>query len=336
MTVIRRLALYVVLPLALAAVAGYGWYQFSDTGKRWRYEDRLATYCQGLIPSEESAVLTGYDTDKGLPNAVHHGGSDGYELCWVGRRNALTIARIPASARDDDGRRGVFDQLRPSMSQTPPLPLGGGWQGYTNLKSAAVVLKCTNQDASVVVSSAGAGGGVADGATTELVAATAVRAADRWGCEADPGGPLPKLPAPPEEKSPFEAEGTCAGIPMRDMDMIHWIKETTSPAGTAPLESCVLGETKAHAEELFVLDARFGPLAQARASDAGPDGDAGHAGVYSWATAKCPEASARALFTISTTEYVHEDADTFARSALSAFAERASEQRGCTDLKLPG
>ncbi|UUN25491.1 hypothetical protein [Streptomyces sp. FIT100] len=336
MKVIRRLALYVALPLTVAAVAGHGWYQFSDTGKRWRYEDRLATYCQGLIPPEESAVITGYDTVEGLPNDVHHGGSDGYELCWVGRRNALTIARIPASARDDDGRRGVFDLLRPSASKTPPLPLGGGWQGYTNLKSAAVVLECTNQDASVVVSSASAGGGAADGATTELVAATAVRAADRWGCAADPGGPLPKLPDPPAEKSPLDAEGTCAGIPMRGMDMIHWIRETTSSAGTAPLESCVLGETKARAEELFVLSARFGPLAQARASDTDPDGDAGHVGVSFWATAKCPGADARALFTISTTAYVHENADAFARSALSAFAERASAQRGCTDLRLPG
>ncbi|MEU0372678.1 hypothetical protein ABZ070_20885 [Streptomyces sp. NPDC006283] len=333
MTVIRRLALYVALPLALASVAGYGWYQLSDTGRRWRYEDRLATYCQGLIPSKESAVLTDYDAEKGLPNDRHHGGSDGYEFCWVGK-TMLTIAWIPASARDDDGPRGVFDELRPDDGEALPLALGGGWRGYTNHANSAVVLGCGNQDASVVVSSSGVGRAVAGRATAELVAATAVRAAEHWDCDAEAGGAIPSVPQQPEEKSRFEAEGTCEGIPMQDMDIIHWIKETPA-AGTSPLESCVLGETKARAEELFRLSAHFGPYAQAQYPDSGTARGAGGSKDHFWATAKC--SGSAAYFAVHATEYVHVDdqVEDFTRSALTAFAKRSAGQHGCTDLKLP-
>ncbi|MGW7465786.1 hypothetical protein ACWGJT_14030 [Streptomyces xantholiticus] len=333
MTVIRRLALYVALPLALAAVAGYGWYQFSDTGRRWRYEDKLATYCQGLIPPKESAVFTDYDTDKALPHDEHIGGSDGYEFCWVGK-TILTIARIPASARDDDGRRSVFDELRPDRTGTLPMALGGGWHGYTNLESAAVVLHCGNQDASVVASASAVRGTATGRTTAELLAATAVRAAGHWDCEAEAGGPIPPLPAEPEQESRFGAKGTCEGIPMRDMDIVHWIQETPT-ADSSLLETCVLGETKARAEELFYVRAFFGPFAQAQHPDHESARDAGRYGDFLWATAKCPGTSARAVFTISTTDYVHEDVEDFARAALTGFAQRSAAQHGCTDLDLP-
>ncbi|MFF8845814.1 hypothetical protein ACF08N_24365 [Streptomyces sp. NPDC015127] len=331
MTVIRRLALYAALPLALVAVAGYGWYQLSDTGKRWRYEDALASYCEGLIPPKESAVFTGYDTEKGLPNDWDRGAD--HQFCKVGR-SLLTIARIPESARDDDGPRGVFDDLRPGERGTLPMTLGGGWRGYTNLASTAAVLECRNQDASVVVSASGSGDTVAGRTTAELVTATAVRAAEHWDCEAEAGGPIPPVPAEPEEKSRFDAKGTCAGIPMHDMDIVHWLKETPA-AETSLLETCVLGETKARAEELFQVRAFFGPFAQAQYPEYESTRDAGRFGDFFWATAKCPGTSARALFTISTTEYVHEDVEDFARSALTAFAERSAKQHGCTDLQLP-
>ncbi|MGW0699535.1 hypothetical protein ACWD0A_09420 [Streptomyces sp. NPDC002867] len=334
MTVIRRLAQYVALPLALVAVAGYAWYQFSDTGKRWRYEEALASYCEGLIPPEESAVFTDYDTEEGLPKDLHIGGSDGYEFCWVGK-TALTIARIPETARDDDGRRGVFDDLRPERTGTLPMALGGGWHGYTNLESAAVALDCGNQDASVVVSASAPGRAVAGLTSAELVAATAVRAAEYWNCEAEAGGPIPDVPAEPEEKSRFEAKGTCAAIPMRDLDSIHWIKETPT-TDSSLLETCVLGETGASSVEMFQISAFFGPFAQAQYPDYESTRDAGRSGNdFAWATAKCPGTSARALFTISSAPYAHEEVPGFARSALTAFAERSAKQHGCTDLKLP-
>ncbi|MFE7383283.1 hypothetical protein ACFU9F_23280 [Streptomyces zhihengii] len=337
MTVIRRLALYAALPLALVAVAGYGWYQFGDTGKRWRYEDALAGYCQGLIPPEESAVLTDYDTGAGLPLDRHYGGSGGYEYCKVGRQ-VLTIARIPADARDDDGRRSVFDALRPAPAGTLPLPLGGGWHGYTNRASAAVVLTCEGQDASVVVAAAPSGRDVAGSATARLLTATAERAAGHWDCEARTGGATPDDYPEPQEKSRFEAEGTCAGLPLRDRDDVDWIKETTASPGTAPLESCVLG-TAVDAEnrpELLSLTASFGPFAQAVApfGDGEPQPAGGSGGTH-WATAACPGATARAHFRVHTETPAGEDDDAFARAALTAFAERSARQHGCTDLRLP-
>ncbi|MFF3289259.1 hypothetical protein [Streptomyces sp. NPDC003023] len=333
MALIRRLALYVALPLALVAVAGYGWYQLSDTGKRWRYEDRLATYCQGLIPPEESAAITDYDTDEGLPNEWHRGGPEGYEFCQVGD-TMLVIARVPASARDDDGRRGVFDELRPDRTAGLPMPLGGGWRGYTNGENAAAVLDCAGQDASVVVHSSHRGDSAVGRSTIALVTATAARAARHWDCDAKPGGSLPAVPDQPEEKSRFEAEGTCAGIPMHDMDTIHWIKETPTAASSV-LETCVLGETEARAEELFQVNAHFGPLARAQHPDPETTRKAGGDEDYIWATAKCPGTSGRALFTIAATEYAHDDAEQFLRAALAAFADRSAKQHGCTDLALP-
>ncbi|QNP61612.1 hypothetical protein [Streptomyces genisteinicus] len=337
MTVIRRLALYAALPLVLVAVAGYGWYQFSDTGKRWRYEDALAGYCQGLIPAEESAVLTGYDTDAGLPLDYRDGGPGGYEFCKVGR-HTLVIAEIPADARDDDGRPGVFDRLRPSPTGTLPLPLGGGWHGYTNRVSAAVVLTCAGRESSVVVGSQTGGDTVAGSAVARLLTATAERAADRWDCDAQTGGATPDDYPEPQEKSRFEAEGTCAGLPLRDRDDIDWIRETTAAPGTAPLESCVLGAAR-DAEsrpELFGLTASFGPFAQAVAPlGDGADPEAGRLGDLLWGTAACPGDGARARFTLDPASPAGEGDDAFARAALAAFAERAAKQHGCTGLRLP-
>lgn len=333
MTVIRRLAIYMALPLTLIAIAGYCWYQFSDTGKRLRYEDKLASYCQGLIPSKESAVLTDYDTKEGLQHDEHHGGSDGYEFCWVGK-TMLTIARIPESARDDDGTRGVFDELRPAQTGTLPMSLGGGWHGYTNLKSAAAVLECQNEDASIVVSASGIGDVTVGRSIVQLTTATAVKAAEHWNCKTEAGGPIPDVAAEPEEKSRLEADGTCAGIPMRDLNSIHWIKETQATASY--LEDCVLGETKASAAKLFHIQAFFGPFAQAQYPNYETTDSAGRHGTdFFWATAQCPSTSARALFTISATEYAPDGMAEFKRKALAAFAERSAAQHKCTDLKLP-
>ncbi|NWF27866.1 hypothetical protein HW130_16605 [Streptomyces sp. PKU-EA00015] len=80
----------------------------------------------------------------------------------------------------------------------------------------------------------------------------------------------------------------------------------------------------------------FGPFAQAQYPDYESTRDAGRSGNnFSWATAKCPGTSARALFTVSATQYTDEEVEDFARSALTEFAERSAKQHGCTDLKLP-
>ncbi|WP_405674591.1 hypothetical protein OG292_01705 [Streptomyces sp. NBC_01511] len=349
MRVIRRWAPYVALSLALAVAAGYGWYRMSDTGKGWRYEERLETFCGGLIPYEESAGFTGKD-DGRLSREHRASQFEGdFDMCAVASLD-LSIGRVLDTAPNGDSP-DIFERLDEVPGDAPPLPLGGGWRGYTDLDNTAVVLACDNKPGAVVVT---AGDGSVDDSddtydardterargVAELVAATAVKAADDWDCDAKAGERIPRPAAVAERSSRFDATGTCEGIPLRDQDYVHWIMD--SPAsGTAPLERCVLGETKADAVTLFEFEAAFGPFAKRLHTD-DPVGDrfkrdaGGSEGSY-WATARCPGDGPRAVFRVDPTEFTHVDksADAFAEKALAVFAERRAEQHGCTDLTLP-
>ncbi|WP_405792070.1 hypothetical protein [Streptomyces sp. NBC_01506] len=351
MRVIRRWAPYVALSLILAVAAGYGWYRMSDTGKGWRYEDSLKSFCEGLIPYEESAGLTGKN-GSALSRDYRASGSEGdYDSCTVASLD-ITIGRIPDSARDT-GSPEVFDRLDEMSADLPPIPLGGGWRGYTDVVTTATVLTCDNKDGAVVVT---AGDDSVDDnsvddpydaddmerahGVAELVAATAVRAAENWGCEAKAGGRIPRLPVPAGWGSPVDAAGTCAGLPLRDQDWVEYVMDAPA-SGTAPLERCVLGEINEGGQPLLRLEAAFGPYAQRLRSDA-PDSDTfkngagGSEGSY-WATARCPGDGPRAVFQIYPSSDVHIDtkADEIAGKAFVAFAEGRVRQHGCTDLTLP-
>ncbi len=87
MPVLRRVGLFGVVPLVVIAVAAFGWYRLSDTGRDWRYRDRLAGFCQGLVPEAESAAFTGHDQsllgrDRSVPE---HDGLR-WERCELGAR----------------------------------------------------------------------------------------------------------------------------------------------------------------------------------------------------------------------------------------------------------
>lgn len=350
MKAIRRWAPGIAVSLALALAAGYGWYRMSDTGRGWRYEESLKSFCEGLIPYEESAGYTGKD---GARLRLDHraGGSEGdYDSCTVAGFD-LTIARVPDPAPEPGEKSRAFERLDEVPGESPPIPLGGGWRGYTDLVNTAVVLDCGNKAGAVFVTARD--GGVDDLDDTydasdserargiaELVAATAVNAAEDWDCEAKAGGGIPRLPAPAERTSPFAAKGTCAGIPLRDQEYVHWIQDAPASA-SAPLERCVLGETKADAAPLFEFEAAFGPFAQRLLPDDPDNGSyrrgAGGADGSFWASARCPGGGPRALFRVDATQLVHVDdsVDAFARDGLAAFAGRRAGQHGCTDLTLP-
>ncbi|MER5180199.1 hypothetical protein ABT009_17795 [Streptomyces sp. NPDC002896] len=340
MKVIRRAVLCVVMPLALIVAAGYGWYMWSDTGKGWRYEDKLATYCDGLIPYNESAVFTDLSTETGLSRDEQNGfGDDRFNVCWVADMR-MTIALIPNNAVNSSTAFTVFNMLHEDSTDTLPMALGGGWHGYTDMRNTAVVLSCDNKPASLVVSIAGDeshDNRREARAMGELAAGTARKAADRWSCKAEQGGRIPTVPAPAEQSVRDAPVGTCKGVPIRGNDEIHWIEETKA-TGTAPLDNCVLGETKARSEPLYWLEAAFGPYAQRlRTATDEPDGLNGNAGIdrdRAWATAACP-GTAREIFYISATEYAYPRKG-FLLASLRAFAERSAEQHGCTGLRLPG
>lgn len=350
-TAVRRWAPYVALSLALALAAGYGWYRMSDTGKGWRYEESLKTFCEGLIPDEESAELTEKDGSQLIRDSLG-GALNDYNSCTVGGIE-LSIGRIPEAARDTDSP-DIFSRLDEDSGETPPIPLGGGWRGYTDLVNTAVVLPCANKSEAVVVTGRARHVNVYDDSddgynamgldyahdVAEFVAATAVNAAKDSDCDAKAGGRIPRLAAVPEWKSPVDAAGTCAGIPYADQDWVEWVKDVPA-SGTAPLERCVLGTFVNYGSTLLELEAAFGPFAQRLLPD-DPDagnfkGGAGGAEGFYWATARCPGSGLRAVFWADPASDVtiDKESDVVARKALVAFAENRAKQHGCTDLKVP-
>ncbi|MGW2088713.1 hypothetical protein [Streptomyces sp. NPDC001880] len=90
-------------------------------------------------------------------------------------------------------------------------------------------------------------------------------------------------------------------------------------------------------EELSWFGAAFGPYAQrlltADDDPGGYDGDAGAGRHGAWASAACGTGP-RALFAVNDTEYAA-PSRVYLRTALRAFAVRAAQRHGCTDLKLP-
>lgn len=344
MKMLRRIAVFVVLPLAVAVVAGYIWYRTSETGKRWRYEDKLASYCAGLIPVAESAVFTGYSTDPGLPHDGRRGyGDETYYSCGVADLD-ISIGRVPVDAGTTPADEDSFlARLRPTSQDFVSTPLGGGWYGYTDLNSTGLVLACSDKPFSVVVAVDG-DSSHADRRDVRQVAELAVgigrKAADRWSCSFEDAGPVPPVAAQKQEAFPYAATGTCAGLGIPEGDRyVHWAKEAPASANT-PVEECVLlRETWAGHEQLYALTAYFGPYAQARRALGGypnlldrPSGLTSH---RAWATASCPGAP-QAVVEISATAYAQRpNAVRFLVDTLSAFAERAVKRHGCTDLRLP-
>ncbi|MCR3740731.1 hypothetical protein BS35_003290 [Actinomadura glauciflava] len=348
MPVLRRVGLFGVVPLVVIAVAAFGWYRLSDTGRDWRYRDRLANFCQGLVPEAESAVFTGHEESR-LGRDRHVPEHDGlrWEQCKVAGLS-LVIGDVADTVTNDGDGAGFLTLLHRGSAEQP-VALGGGWEGYTDLRNTAVVLPCADRRSSVLVaadSDEALAGPAEARQAARLVTATAVRAARHYGCDAKPGGAVPPVPRPDGETVPENVTGTCAGIPVAtavDRGEVNWIKKTDG-SGTAPVEECVLGKTVAFSAAAYHFHANFGPYAQrlrtirydgGYGSDGyGTKAESGLHAADAWATARCPGSTARALFVAHATEYAA-PTKSFLKASLRAFAERAAKRHGCTDLRLP-
>ncbi|MFJ8645077.1 hypothetical protein ACIRNI_02955 [Streptomyces sp. NPDC093546] len=334
MKALRRWAVWIGVPLALATLAGYGWYQLSDTGKRWRYESKLETYCGGVLPYEETVSLAGMGHERALPHDIRlDRGDHGYDWCKVAGLY-VTVSRLPARVpfTDTDWEHYLPEEDAKAL----PIPLGGGWRGFTDLTNTAVVLPCRNRDTTLVVTA------VQDyahrpGKIAELVTATAAKAAERWDCDTTPGGPLPPIPKPLQDTLPSAAQGTCSGLPFTLEKHVTSVAEAPS-SDAAPLEICVLKDEINYrtAEEVYRLEAAFGPYAANRHAQAPylTEEPAGGSEEDYWASARCPDDIFRAIFRIRA-QTRETNNPGFAKAALIAFAKRAAQQHGCTDLKLP-
>ncbi|WSQ12183.1 hypothetical protein OG604_32935 [Streptomyces sp. NBC_01231] len=338
MKVVRGVALFGALPLVLVLAASYGWYQWSDTGKRWRYEDTLASYCDGLIPYAESSVFTDLNTEVGLSRDLkHEAGDESFDSCTVADMR-VTIGLVAEDSANSVGFN-MLDMLHTDSSDYPPVALGGGWQGYTDMRNTAVVLPCENMSASLVVSIASDEShedAIEARAMGDLAAATTRKAAEQWSCEGTFGGRIPKVSKPAKRTFTDSPAGTCKGVPLRGLQ-IEWVMETTG-SSSAPLERCALSDTVNSEVPSYHLDASFGPFAQRlRTASDDLDGMNGNAGIEhnrAWGTASCPGTAVRALFSIEATQYAAPTKSTLL-SSLRPFAERSAARRGCTDVELP-
>ncbi|MFD5653299.1 hypothetical protein [Streptomyces sp. NPDC127039] len=337
MKVVRRLALYGVLPLVLVLTAAYIWYRTSDTGRGWRYEDKLATYCGGLIPYDEAEVFTGLNTDSFSRDPVEGYGEDRFRSCRVADLT-VSIGLVRADAPRSDSVPDMLSTLEREESDHLPVGLGGGWRGYTDGRTTAVVLPCTNKDASLVVNIAGDSShanGDESRAVGELATAIARKAADRQSCEASFGGRLPELSLSNGQYPPAGTSGTCEGLQIPESQWVNWVRGSAA-SDSSTLELCLLGETKARDEVLYFMEASFGPFAQRlRSTDHDQHGpDAGLTHDSATATASCPGSTVPAVFRIHATSYAA-PTEQFLRSALHTFAERSAARHGCTGLNLP-
>ncbi|OKJ14782.1 hypothetical protein AMK20_03000 [Streptomyces sp. TSRI0261] len=348
---LRRSALWGALPLALVVLAGWVWYQVSDTGKRWRYEGHLESYCDGVLPSSQAAELTGLRPDR-LYNDLRRGTRKAYRWHCTLDDVRLTLSRLPNA--DDD----VIDPLAvqfylPRVDEDAlPVssPLGGGWTGYTNVMNTVASLACDNGGFVVVTAQ---GGGFDDDtqvvdrdrvqATAELVTAAAARAADRWGCATTPpdGPPRVRPAAGPPAPAADVRQGTCAGLPVESHPDIAWAWGAHTDPRTLD-ERCVLSTSnelpsdQTDAEQhIWTLEARYGAQALAEAAERRDSSDQTNEYRDRFrATAQCPGSTVLARFSVWSSQRGAKD-NTAAVALLKAFVLRATERHGCTDVRLP-
>ncbi|MBW1597451.1 hypothetical protein [Streptomyces sp. JJ38] len=175
-------------------------------------------------------------------------------------------------------------------------------------------------------------------------ARVAQAAAERWGCEAPSGSPLPEAvpqtPAHADQRSVSEAGGTCRALAEAAsvaLDAgVTQVRETTSDA-TAPIEECYLLDRDG--EKAFRLSALYGSFAKTYTISGfrRPSADASgrsEDGSLHWRRATCPSPVGPALYLLS--EVVNDDyesqeaAPAVRQELVDAFAAEAVERRGCT------
>ncbi|OON82599.1 hypothetical protein [Streptomyces tsukubensis] len=349
---LRRVALWGVLPLVLVLLAAWTWYRVSDTGKRWRYVDRLSGYCAGLLPPQQTEKLTGLRTGT-FANELRRGGElKYYQFCSAAGRY-ITISRVPGAKQgelDPDDIQWYFPYE--DVDALPaPVPLGGGWRGHTDVENTVTSLDCGN-GGSVVVTAQGEGTEkTMDGdrapvdravvqEVAELVTATAARAADKWGCAAKPPTGPPRIPAMAHVPEPAAGvrEGGCVGLPLDRDERIAWSWGGVVGRGSLE-ERCVLGTREEPYQgqqegELYTLTAKYGMQAEAaRIAD--------HRYSDEWremrdpfmATARCEGSAVRARFTVAVWDQAADEKKGVA--LLKEFTRHAAERHGCTDVRMP-
>ncbi|MET7358150.1 hypothetical protein ABZS76_06825 [Streptomyces sp. NPDC005562] len=328
---------------------------------------------------------------------------DGVRVAGRGTNEAeveVTVQSVPRRDGDvtgDDRREEVGpaeDPLYPRLSpELPPVGLGGGWRGLFTTGESLTDRPGTDAGAHAatvvtLLDCAGDRGGLLvtvhakdDDVTLDdperrtafarVATATATKAAQKWGCDAELGA-SPRsvaLPVNVDESVPLaEASGTCRGVPGRARQISRaW----ESRSAAAPVEVCVVagerpelpGPGAPFGVRGYHLVASYGPYAETerrayaqrygRYSEKPGPGEAPAGRLEDggrWASAVCRDGSGPALFTVRDDAAWNRDrspsyeerrpqpsaADlAYERAALAEFARRSARNHGCEKPRLP-
>ncbi|MFJ3998259.1 hypothetical protein [Streptomyces parvus] len=358
---------------ALVVLAG-GVFWFGGGYDRWSTDRALTSACDGVLPADGIRAALGERRLKSVADRSEGGLDDPTTslrvTCGISREPGentgkdvgegsvtVTVSGVPTLGLDDRRYERLYPELR--TASLPPAPLGQGWTGVfatsdsgTDTEATTtVLLDCAPGRGDLLVTVAvdvgtNRGDTPIDNperrtAFARIATETAANASRRYGCDAELGEPLETTPLPVNEDeyvAPADAEGTCAGIAARGKTVVRaWESER----GTAPYETCVLGD--ARGDTTYLATAHYGPYAEGalhdhveRAGDPGPAETGQRSGVLRngsyWTMADCPADAAPAFYTLSAPrdEEKGTKADrAYTLATLKTFAERSARTHGC-------
>ncbi|TDC90150.1 hypothetical protein [Actinomadura sp. 7K507] len=304
-------------------------------------EERLSEICGGMLPARDTLGMIFDADDLDIEDRLIGDSAGVPELSRRCKANNILVTIEPATGT---GRPFGTRAFKP-RHQAMPVPLGSGWTGFVvrddDSDTAEVLLGC---DGWPFLEAKGLLVTVRDGYGADmdprhradiarLVTDIARRAAEKTGCDTEPGSRIEGIaPLPPETFSRVSgATGTCKGMTSRPS-----ARET--PAGISPVEYCVL-------KDGLVLTAAYGPYPKI---DPEADDPAGVSASSMWGTAACEGVLETAYYRAVPRDYTRnlaagdgaseDDAEppTEAELAdLARFAEASAARHGCEAPVLP-
>ncbi|MGP4028292.1 hypothetical protein [Actinomadura sp. 3N407] len=336
--------------LALAVVVlfsgGYLWFWLRSA------EHRVSQICGGMLPVDDTVgMIFGVDDLKLENKKLNITSTEVPELSWRCKANNIWVTIEPATGTEDTLGPSSFSS---SNHEHLPVPLGSGWTGFVlrddGSDKGAVLLDCRNWAGDkgeglfiTVRDSYGADTRLENRADlARVLTGTARRAAEKTGCDAEPGSTIDRIaPLPPEAPRRLsEATGTCQGMTSQP-------SARGTAAGGSPAEYCVLGPEVPQGggpEQGLVLTAMYGPYAVPipgfLKEPAGIRGDS------MWASATCKDVlgtarylaspqDERRLFTSEENSSALEPLTDAELADFARFAEASAARHGCEAPVLP-
>ncbi|WP_030894452.1 hypothetical protein [Streptomyces sp. NRRL F-5053] len=360
----RRRNLLIALASALAVLAGVGWStgMFDD----WRDKRSLGDACEGVLAEEALPETLGSEhafagdshpaLEGALTRCVVRGSEEAtpalrVDLRWAGdgHRDAL-----PEGYTDTWAASGA---AAPMEHERPGVVSGSGRELHATMALACPAHKDTKgHDALLLTGRLTRSDARTDDAQlradlARFISGSASKAADKYGCRGPERARAGQVAEDPlDHPVPVQAaKGSCAAA--RDLrrqaaDTGLTLALETPADPHAPLADCFLAtdDNKPGVRLSFISGAYAPSYAKADSLSKirGASGIDEEENSYAWATAVCPGSSERSLFTTWSVQDSHtknsaatDPPPDFLHDALTAFAKRTAQDRGCTDLRLP-